>query len=140
MNLTRRRYLAGLSVLLTTVTGCSAVRRDTQPKVTIPELWIDNKDDSEHYVEILLLHGDEPTFVKSPTVDAATYDGNDLKAIGSRAWEDVTPTERAYTLHVRIDGGDWFTTRFENGESGCVRVGIEIDEQGDGSFAYSGCE
>jgi hypothetical protein len=108
--------------------------------VTIPELWIDNKDDSEHHVEILLLHDDEPVFVKSLVVDAATYDGGGLQATGGRAWDDVAPTEQAYTLHARIDGEEWFTTRFENWESGCVRIAIEISEQGDGSFTYFGCE
>lgn len=140
MNSTRRHYLAGLSVSLAGVAGCSAFGRDTQPKVTIPELWIDNKDDSEHHVEILLLHSDEPVFVKSLTADAATYDGDDLKAAGGRAWEDVAPTEQTYALHVRIDGNDWFTTRFKNGGPGCVRVGIEISRRGDGSFTYFGCQ
>lgn len=140
MNPTRRRYLAGLCISLTGLSGCSAFGQNTRPEVTIPELWVDNKDDSEHHVEILLLQDDEPVFVTSVTVDGATYDGEDLKATGGQAWEDVAPTEQAYTLHARIDGNDWFTTRFENGGPGCVRVAIEITRQGNGSFTYFGCQ
>lgn len=139
MNPTRRQFLAGLSTSLTGVTGCSALGQDTQQNVTIPELWIDNKDDSRHRVEILLLHDDNPVFVKSVVVDAATYEADDLKATGGRAWEDVATTAQAYTLHVRIDGSDWFATSFENEGAGCVRVAVEINKQGKGSFVYFGC-
>lgn len=137
---TRRRYLAGFCISLIGVAGCTAFRRDSRVETTIPEVWIDNEDDAEHHVEILLLHDDEPVFTKSVTVDAARYDGDDLKATGGQAWDDVALTEQAYTLHARIDGDDWFTTKFENGNSDCVRVAVEIDRPGRGSFTYFGCE
>jgi hypothetical protein len=140
MNPTRRRYLACLCISLTGVSGCSAFERESQPELTIPELWIDNKDDSDHHVEILLLHDDDPVFVKSVAVDAATYEANNLKATGGQAWEDVALTAQTYTLHVRINENDWFTTNFENEDSGCVRVAVEIDRQGTGLFVYFGCE
>jgi len=140
MNPTRRRYLAGLCISLTGVSGCAAFERESQPELTIPELWIDNKDDSDHHVEILLLHDDDPVFVKSVAVDAATYEADSLKATGGQAWEDVAPTAQTYTLHARIDENDWFTANFENEDSGCVRVAVEIDRQGTGLFVYFGCE
>lgn len=140
MSPTRRRYLAGACLSLTGVAGCSAFGRDARREVTVPELWIDNKDESAHSVEILLLHDDEPVFVKSVTAGAATYDGEDLRAAGGRAWRAVASTERTYTLHARVDGKGWFTTEFGNWDSRCVRVAVEIDRRGEGSFTYFGCE
>lgn len=139
MGLHRRCFLASSCLSLCAIAGCSAFGQDDPPSVTIPELWIENEDDAEHHLEILLLHGDEPVFVESLDVEAAKYEGDNMKAPGGRAWENVAPEQRPHTLHARIDRERWFTTRFEEFGSGCVRVQIEINREGEGLFVYFAC-
>lgn len=139
MRLNRRHFLTGLGVSLSAVSGCSVFGQEDSPSVTIPELWVDNKDDIKHHVDILLLHGDEPVFVKSLDVEAAKYDGDNLQATGGRAWKNVAPKQQPHTLHARIDQKSWFTTRFEEFGSDCVRVQIEITKDGNGVFGFTAC-
>lgn len=135
----RRRFLARSCVLLGTVSGCSAFGQEDPPAVTIPELWVENKDDVGHHVDILLLYDDKPVFLESLDVEAATYDGDSLQAPGGRAWKDVATEQRSYTLHARIDREGWFSTQFERFGSDCVRLQVEITREGDGVFGYAAC-
>ena len=139
MKLRRRDFLAGACISLGAAAGCATFGHEGPPSVTIPELWVENKDDIKHHVDILLLHEDEPVFVESLDVEAAKYDGDNLQATGGRAWKNVAPKQQPHTLHARIDQKSWFTTRFEEFGSDCVRVQIEIMKEGDGVFGFTAC-
>lgn len=124
---------------LAPLTGCSQFQQQRPPKVMIQEFYIENKDDERHHVDSTLLHADTVVFFSSATVEPATYEGDNLQRTTGRTWDTVAPNEQTYTLHARVDDGDWLTTRFEPWESGCVRIGVEINRQGNGVFEYSGC-
>jgi hypothetical protein len=141
MGISRRKHLTSLGSALIAGTGCTA-NKNKQPKstrLTIPELWIENQDTTSHRVDVLLLHSDEPIFLKSLTVGPAEYDGDDLQTTGGQTWQNVAPKKQRYTLHARIDDGTWATTRFTQTNSSCVRMEVEIDTQAKITFVYFGC-